>query len=131
MTHDSNFRSLMTQWSSLPIRNTSIPGAPLTNFNDGGGGGVRQGFIFYTQKKITTSEFVYPKKSLLFLSYPKKSQRLLWTQKNHFWPKCQTQKNHFGPTPPPPPPSLKYVSGSPGTSISLLYSYIVCLLNLI
>ena len=51
------------------------PGAPLTYFNDGvgwGGGGDGQRFIFYTQK-IPTSEFVYPKKSLLFLAYPKKS----------------------------------------------------------
>ena len=30
------------------------------------------------------------------------------TQKNPFWPKCQTQKN------PSDPPSLKYVSGAPG-----------------
>ena len=30
----------------------NIPGAPRTNFNDrGGGGGVWQTFIFYTQKK--------------------------------------------------------------------------------
>ena len=49
--------------------NRSIPGASLTYFNDGG---FRQRFIFYTQK-IPTSEFVYPKKSLLFLAYPKKS----------------------------------------------------------
>ena len=31
---------------------TYVPGAPLTNFNDGGGGwGVRQRLIFYTQNK--------------------------------------------------------------------------------
>ena len=68
------------------------------------GGWVRERFIFYTQR-ITTSEFVYPKKSLLFIAYPKKSlipffatpqnpsvflrdpkksRRLSWTQKNHF-----------------------------------------------
>ena len=47
------------------------PRGPLTYFNDGGGG-VRQRFIFHTQE-IPTSEFVYPKKSLLFLAYPKKS----------------------------------------------------------
>ena len=48
---------------------SSHPGAPLTYFNDGG---VRQRVIFYTPK-IPTSEFVYPKQSLLFLAYPKKS----------------------------------------------------------
>ena len=50
------------------------PGAPLTNFNDGvggRGGGSDRGSYFIPQK-ITTLEFVYPKKSLLFLAYPKK-----------------------------------------------------------
>ena len=46
---------------------------------------------------------------------------VLTTQKNHgvfhrpknsLWPKCQTQKN---PSDPPPRPSLKYVSGAPGS----------------
>ena len=46
------------------------PGAPLTYFNDGGGSDRGSYFI---PKKIPTSEFVYPKKSLLFLAYPKKS----------------------------------------------------------
>ena len=51
-----------------------LPGAPLTYFNDGGGGegGSDRGSYFIPQK-IPTSEFVYPKKSLLFLTYPKKS----------------------------------------------------------
>ena len=94
--------------------------APLTNFNDrGGGGGPTEVHILYP-KKITTSEFVYPKKSLLFLAYPKKSlspffvtQKIsasLVDPKNHFWPKFQTQKI----TLTPPPPSLKHVSGAPG-----------------
>ena len=84
-----------------------FPGAPLTNFNDGGG--VRQRFIFYTlpPPKITTLEFVYPRKSLLFLAYPKIALVLLSQpkkiplffsrpidQENHFWPKFQTQRNH-------------------------------------
>ena len=37
----------------------------------GGGGGSNRGSHFIP-KKFTTSEFVYPKKSLLFLAYPKK-----------------------------------------------------------
>ena len=49
-----------------------VPGAPLTIFNDGRGGGPTEVHILY-QKIITTSEFVYPKKSLLFIAYPKKS----------------------------------------------------------
>ena len=44
----------------------------LLHFNDGGGGGVRQKFIFYTQKKITTSEIVSPIKIPPFLNIPKK-----------------------------------------------------------
>ena len=46
-----------------------FPGAPLTNFNDGRS---NRG-SYFIPKKITTSEFVYPKKSLLFLAYPKKN----------------------------------------------------------
>ena len=47
------------------------PGAPLTYFNDGGGGSNRGSY--FIPKKIPTSEFVYPKKSLTstFLAYPK------------------------------------------------------------
>ena len=52
------------------------PRGPLTNFNDGGGGGGSDRSSYFLPKKITTSEFVYPKKSLLFLAYPKKSRRL-------------------------------------------------------
>ena len=38
---------------------------------------------YFITKKITTSEFAYPKKSLLFLAYPKKSlSPFFTTQKN-------------------------------------------------
>ena len=57
-----------------PIHWAKPPGAPLTYFNDGGGGGGGSDRGSYLiPKKIPTSEFVYPKKSLLFLAYPKKS----------------------------------------------------------
>ena len=98
--------------------------------------GVSDRGSYFIPQKITISEFVYPKKSLLYLAYPKNSlspffarppknpsvfffrdpkkfRRLSQTQKDHFWPKFQTQKSHSDP-PPPPPPSLKYVSGAPG-----------------
>ena len=105
-----------------------IPGVPLTNFIDGGGGGGSDRGSYFIPQKITTTEFVYPKKLLLFLVYPKKSfcpffatpknpsvffgepkysRRFSLTKKNHFWPKYQTQKNHSDP------PSLQYVSGAP------------------
>ena len=49
-----------------------LPGAPLTYFNDEGGGGERfDRGSYFIPKKSPTSEFVYPKKSLLFLAYPK------------------------------------------------------------
>ena len=106
------------------------PGAPLTYFNDGGSGRGS----YFTPKIITTSEFAYPKKSLLYLAYPKKSlipffatpkislffysrpkkvpgvfhrpQKITFGQ--NFRPKKITRT-------PPPPPSLKYVSGAPGS----------------
>ena len=55
-----------------------ISGAPLTYFNDGagGGGGGSDRGLYLIPQKIPTSEFVYPKKSLLFLAYPKKSLRV-------------------------------------------------------
>ena len=115
-----------------------LPGAPLTYFNDGG---VRQRFIFYTQenhnlriclpKKITTSEFVYPKKSLLYLAYPKNSLSPFFATpqkslccffsrpkkipasftdpKRLLWPKFQTQKSHSAP----PPPVIKICEWGP------------------
>ena len=58
------------------------PGAPLTYFNDGGGRGSDRG-SYFIPKIITTSKFVYPKKSLLFFSMPKRSLGpLSATQKN-------------------------------------------------
>ena len=76
---------------------------------------------YFIPKKITTSEFVYPNKSLLFLAYPKKSlSSFFTTQKNtgvFHRPKKITFGQYFRPkkiTRTPPPPSLKYVSGTPG-----------------
>ena len=68
-------------------------------FNDGGGG-VLQRFIFYTQK-ISTSEFVYPKKSLpCVIHRPKKIPfDLNFRPKNVPWI----------------PLSVKCESGAPGT----------------
>ena len=64
--------------SSAP--STTTPGVPLTNFNDGGGSDRGS---YFMPKKITTSVFVYPKKSLPFLAYPKKSLSSFFaTQKN-------------------------------------------------
>ena len=102
------------------------PGAPLRNFNDGGGG-VRQRFIIYTQKNHNF-RICLPKKITTFLAYPKKSCCPFFTtqknpgifhrpKKNHFCQKFQTQKNHSDS----PPLSLKYVSGaSQGFSLSLI-----------
>ena len=104
------------------------PGAPLTNLDDGG---VQQKFIFYTKKnhnfrnlstqKITTF-LAYPQKSLSpffttqknpsIFSRPKTIPASFIDPKNHFWPKCQTHKNHSDI--PPPSPSLQYVGGAPG-----------------
>ena len=50
---------------------THAPGAPLTYFNDGGGGGVRQRFIFYTQKN-PKFRICLPKKIPSLFSIPKK-----------------------------------------------------------
>ena len=117
------------------------PGAPLTNFNDGGGGGREGGSgqgSYFIPKKVTTSQFVYPQTSLLFLAITPKNPLVLFlatqkipqsvffftTQKNsstfH-----RTKKITFGHNfrlkkitwtlPPHLPPSLKYVSGAPGS----------------
>ena len=109
------------------------PGGSLTNFNDwgeGGEGGGSDRGSYFIPKKITTSEFIYPKKSLPLLAYPKKSLSPFFANqqnpshffsqppkidpKKHFWPKFQTQKIPRNPPPPPPPSSLEYVSGAPG-----------------
>ena len=99
---------------------TGNPGAPLTNFNRwGGGGGATEVHILYPKKSqpqnLSTQKiptffsipknplvlFRNPKKSLcFFFRDPKKSRRLLYTPKNNFWPKFQTQKNHSDPPPP-------------------------------
>ena len=47
------------------------PQGPHSHILMTGGGGSDRGSYFIPQK-IPTSEFVYPKKSLLFLAYPKK-----------------------------------------------------------
>ena len=81
----------------------------------GGGGGSGRG-SYFIPKKITTPEFVCPKKSLIFLAYPKKSLSPFFTtqkkslcffcdQKNpgvfhHFGPKFQTPKKSLGSPPP-------------------------------
>ena len=60
-----------------------LPGAPLTNFNDIGGGGVWQRFIFYTQKDHNFRICLPQKNNYFFLAYPKKSLcPFLATQKN-------------------------------------------------
>ena len=86
---------------------------------------------YFIPKKTTTSEFVYPKKSLLFLAHPEKSLSSFFAtqknpsgffprpkkipasfidpKKNHFWPKFQTQKI----TRTPPPPVIKICEWSP------------------
>ena len=95
--------------------------APLTNFNDGGGSDRGSYFI---PKKITTSEFVYPKKITTFSNIPKKIPWSLFRNpKNSLFYLSQPQKitgrvfhrpkkitfgQNFRP------PSLKYVSGAPG-----------------
>ena len=69
------------------------PGGPLTNFNDGGGGGgVRPRFLFYTPKNHNF-RICPPQKITIFLVYPKNSL------------------SHFLTTPPPPPQSLCFISG--------------------
>ena len=47
-------------WENHSKCNQKTPGAPLINFNDGGGGSDRG--LYFIPKNITTSEFVYPKK---------------------------------------------------------------------
>ena len=71
---------------------------------------------YFIPQKTTTSEFVYPKKSLLFLTYPKKSLRLCFRnpKKSLRFILRDPKKSLRTPPPPPPPPSLKYVSGAPG-----------------
>ena len=62
------------------------PGAPLTNFNDGGrgGGGVRQRFIFYTQKNHNF-RICLPKKITTSFSIPKKSHSPFFAAPKNPW----------------------------------------------
>ena len=117
-------------------------GAPLTNFNDGG---IRQRFIFYTQKyhnfriclpkKITTFFSIPPKNTLapfrnlnkslcFFFRDPKKSQRLSETQKNHFGQNFRPKKITRTL------PSLKYVSRAPGVlshaNLCCVFKALIC-----
>ena len=110
------------------LTHTEAPGGPFTNFNDGG---VRQRFIFYTQKNHNF-RICLPKKSLLFLAYPKKSLSPFFATQNYpsgfflrpqkipasftdpkksLLAKLSDPKNHSGL------PSLKFVSGAPGMDI--------------
>ena len=97
-----------------------------------GGRGVRQRFIFYTQKNHN-SKICLPKKITTFLAYPNKSLSPFFaTPKNpsvflhnlkKSWRLSQTQKNHFCQNFRPQKitrtsPSLTYVSGAPGPSSS-------------
>ena len=108
------------------------PGAPLTYFNDGGGGGgVRQRFIFYTQnshnfkiclpKKITTF-LAYPKNPLvlypqpknisLFFYRPKKIMAYFIDPKESLWAKISDPKKSLGP-----PPVIKICKWGPWGSL--------------
>ena len=88
------------------------PGIPLTNFNDRGGGGVQQRFIFYT-KKSQLQNLSTSKNHYFFLAYPKKFlcyYFFLATQKITL-AKISDPKNHSDP------PVIKiseWGSGSPG-----------------
>ena len=65
-----------------------FPGAPLTNFNDGGGGGPTEVHILYPKKSqlqnLSTQKILaYPKKSLGPFSQPQKIPLFFFvTQKN-------------------------------------------------
>ena len=103
----------------------------------GEGGGNEKG-SYFIPKKITTSEFVYPKKSLHFLAYQKKSLSSFFaTQKNPSVAFFVTQKNPgifhrpkkitFGQNFRPKKitwtlPSLKYVSGAPAVHGNSYYA---------
>ena len=92
------------------------PRAPLTNFNDGGGGGSDRG-SYFIPKKITTSEFVYPKKSQLFFANPKNSLYFslrpktfpasFIDPKKSLWAKISDPRKSLGP------PVIKICEGGP------------------
>ena len=56
------------------------PEAPLTNFNDGGGGGGADRGLYFIPKNFTTSEFVYPKKNHYFFKHTHKNSLVLFSQ---------------------------------------------------
>ena len=94
------------------------PGAPLTNFNDRGGGGV----IFYAKKKKSQLFLAYPKKPLVLFHNPKKIHLFFLCNPNNpgvfhrpkrsLWAKISDPKKSRVLL--PPPLSLEYVSGAPG-----------------
>ena len=109
-----------------------IPGAPLTNLmmGKGGGGGVQQRFIFYTQQnhnfriclpkkitiffsipKIPQSFFHNPKKFLCFFSRPKKLPASFIDPKKSLWAKISDPKKI--PQTPPPSPVIKICEWGP------------------
>ena len=119
-----SFSQFLGSWEQLlgNTANPPNPGGPLTNFS-----GVCDRGSYFIPKKITTSEFFYPKKSLHFSAYPENPSVLfLQPKKSSFFrdPKksrrLSSKKSplpNFRPrkiTQTPPPLSLKYVSGASG-----------------
>ena len=108
-----------------------------------GGGGVRQRFIFYTQKNHNF-RICLPQKITTFLAYPRKSHSPSFvTPKNPSVFLCNPQnpgvfhrpkKITFGQNFRPkkitqnPPPTLKYVSGIPG-GCSIVYNFIMVIFS--
>ena len=95
-----------------------------------GGGGWSNRHSYFIPKKITTSEFVYPKKSLLFLTYPKKSLHFFFTtQKNpsvFHRPKKITFGQNFRPKKitQTPPPIIEICEWGPW-GFNTVYSYVL------
>ena len=92
-----------------------LPGVPLTNFYDeGGGGGSDRGLYF-----ILYTEFVYPKNHYLFLAYPKKSLSPFFaTQKITLFFSRPKKIPAFFTDPPPKKSLLTKISG-PNLSLGL------------
>ena len=106
------------------------PGAPLTNFNVGGGGS--DGSSYFIPQKITTSEFVcpkknhyfflvYPKRPLVLFSQPKKIPLFFFATQNNPGVFHRPKKITFGKISdpkkssgfPPSPPVIKICEWSP------------------